>query len=78
MSKGRKNYIALYVRKADEEKVLEDLTGFLSIDDLSKRGVTPDILNFSMRFTVVVLNAMGNSAAREEPINTMKKDIRFI
>ena len=27
-SKGRKNYIALYVRKADEEKVLEDLTGF--------------------------------------------------
>ena len=26
-SKGRKNYIALYVRKADEEKVLEDLTG---------------------------------------------------
>ena len=57
--------------------MLEDLTGFLSIDDLSKRGVTPDILNFSMRFTVAVLNAMGNSAAREEPINMMQKDIGF-
>ena len=28
MSKGRKNYIALYVRKADEEKVLQELAGF--------------------------------------------------
>ena len=59
------------------EKLLQELAGFLSIDNLSKSGVTPDILKFSMRFTVAVLNAMGNSAAREEPINMMQKDIGF-
>jgi len=73
----RNDYIALYVRKDDAEKLFQDLAEHLGVEGINRRGVKTDIIHFSMRFTLTVLNAIGSSITRDALIGKMKKDIGF-
>jgi hypothetical protein len=47
------------------------------VEGINRRGVKTDIIHFSMRFTLTVLNAIGSSITRDALIGKMKKDIGF-